>query len=133
MYFLSPWYWYKIFVEYFSRPLPVTNLKLRRVAKMSKQAVVEATWTPSTSTDVVSQDVTVTIGDESSTVTVGADVSSYRFEVPEKTSYTVSVVAFDNTYTSDEAAVSDVVGDLVAPAAVTGLQTAVVEVVDVEE
>ena len=100
-----------------------------------KVARVEATWMPSVSADVVSQNVVVvneTVGSGIFEQTVSAGADSVMFEVPEKNSVTITVTAFDGTYTSDPASLTFTVEDLTRPLAPSALGWTVVEVIDTE-
>ena len=101
--------------------------------KQMKIARVKATWIPSVSTDVVSQNVVVV--DETNAVElVNAELSSEAtetiFEVPEKTSVTISVSCSDGTFTSDSVSLTFSVADLTAPLPPAGLVAEIIEVFD---
>lgn len=101
--------------------------------KNMKVARLEATWLPSVSADVISQNVAVvneTSGSGVMDLTVSAEADSVTFEVPEKNSVTITVTAFDGTYTSDPASLTFSVEDLTKPLPPSAITATIVEVVD---
>ena len=141
--------WFVQLFRWFFKPQPVTEMRLRglgsvedpenifyydRVRNM-KIAKVEASWSPSVSPDVISQNFVVM--NESSGVaiadlTLSPEADSAMFEVPEKTSVTITVSAFDGTFTSDPASLTFEVEDLTKPLPPSALFATVVEVVNVD-
>lgn len=104
-----------------------------------KLARVEASWVKSVSPDVISQTFTVMNEADASGVptpivelNLSAEANSAVFEIPEKTSVTISVAAFDGTFTSDAVSLTFSVEDLSKPLPPAGLVASVVEVVDVD-
>jgi len=85
-------------------------------------ATVEVFWNKSVSSDVVSQVLSVKVGDADVVEnTLMAETELFVVDVPEKTNVSVTLKAFDGTNYSDAAALDFNVGDLVAPLAPTGL------------
>lgn len=98
-----------------------------------KVARIEASWVPSVSADVVSQMLVVmneSDGVPIVDITLSAEADSAVFEVPEKTSVTITVSAFDGTYTSDPASLTFSVEDLTKPLPPSALSATIVEVID---
>lgn len=96
-----------------------------------KIARVKASWIPSVSTDVVSQNVVVvdeTNGVELVNAELSAEATETIFEVPEKTSVTISVSCSDGTFTSDSVSLTFSVADLTAPLPPAGLVAEIIEV-----
>lgn len=139
--------WFTKLFRWFFKPKPVTEVIFWGVGsldepdnyfyynreKKMKIAKVEASWIPSVSPDVVSQMFVVM--NESSGVpiadlTLSPEADSAMFEVPEKTSVTITVSAFDGTFTSDPASFTFVVEDLAKPLPPAALFATIVEVVD---
>lgn len=141
--------WFLQLFRWFFKPKSVRRLKLWGVVskidpdnyfyfnreKNMKVARVEATWVPSVSADVVSQTVVVmneTLGSGIFEQTVSAEADSVIFEVPEKNSVTITVTAFDGTYTSDPASLTFVVEDLTKPLPPSAVVATIVEVIDTD-
>ena len=100
-----------------------------------KVAKVEASWVKSVSPDVVSQQFMVMQEGSGMPLvekTLSAEANSTVFEVPEKTSVTISVSAFDGTFTSDPASLTFSVEDLTKPLPPAGLSAAIIEVMDLD-
>jgi len=100
-----------------------------------KVAKVEASWVKSVSPDVVSQQFMVMQEGSGMPLvekTLSAEANSTVFEVPEKTSVTISVSAFDGTFTSDPASLTFSVEDLTKPLPPAGLSAVIIEVMDLD-
>ena len=138
--------WFTNIFRWFFKPQPVTEMRLwglgsvedpenffyyDRVRNM-KIAKVEASWAPSVSPDVISQHFTVTTQEGSGVpmmdVTLSPSADSAMFEVPERTSVTIEVKAWDGTFFSDAASLTFEVEDLSKPLAPTALFATIVEV-----
>tara|TARA_Y100000385_G_C12695400_1_gene468188 strand:- start:67 stop:516 length:450 start_codon:yes stop_codon:yes gene_type:complete len=142
--------WFLQLFRWFFKPSPISKLELWGFVssdldpdnyfyfnkeKNMKVARVEATWTPSVSADVVSQTVVVmneTIGSGIFEQTVSAEADSVMFEIPEKNSVTITVSAFDGTYTSDPASYTFMVEDLTKPLPPASVFATIVEVIDTD-
>jgi hypothetical protein len=99
--------------------------------KQMKIAKVKASWITSISADVVSQNVVVvdeTNGVELVNAELSAEATETIFEVPEKTSVTISVSCSDGTFTSDSVSLTFSVADLTAPLPPAGLVAEIIEV-----
>lgn len=141
--------WFINIFRWLFKPKPVTDLDLQGLSvwrdpqnifyynreKKMKVAKVEASWVKSVSPDVVSQ-IFVVMNESSGVpivdLSLSAEADSAVFEVPEKTSVTISVSAFDGTFTSDPASLTFSVEDLTKPLPPAGLSAAVVEVMEVD-
>jgi len=135
---------FKYLLSFILKPRAVSELRLSlypnkidsfyydRKKKM-KIARVKASWIPSISADVVSQNVVVV--DETNAVELvnaelSAEATETIFEVPEKTSVTISVNCSDGTFTSDSVSLTFSVADLTAPLPPAGLVAEIIEVFD---
>lgn len=139
--------WFVQLFRWFFKPRKIENLTLWGVTadndsnnyfyfnkeKNMKVARIEASWVPSVSADVVSQMLVVmneSDGVPIVDITLSAEADSAVFEVPEKTSVTITVSAFDGTYTSDPASLTFSVEDLTKPLPPSALSATIVEVID---
>jgi len=101
-----------------------------------KMATVKASWIPSVSKDVVSQNVVVvneTTTEEIVNVELSAEATETLFDVPEKTSVTISVTCSDGTFTSDAVSLTFSVADLTKPLPPAGLVAEIIDTFDSEE
>jgi len=141
--------WFTKLFRWFFKPKPVTDLYLQGLStwrdpqnifyydrsKRMKVAKVEASWVKSVSPDVVSQQFMVMQEGSGMPLvekTLSAEANSTVFEVPEKTSVTISVSAFDGTFTSDPASLTFSVEDLTKPLPPAGLSAVIIEVMDLD-
>lgn len=100
---------------------------------MSKLARIRLNWVPSISTDVESQTLGIHINGDFLEYNLPPGADSFEFVAAEKAEVTVDVTASDGAYVSPPATVTFNVGDLSEPAAPTGLQFTIVEVIEAEE
>lgn len=111
-----------IWLAFVGRPLPPTKLGYRIIGVDMKVAITRVYWTPSPSKDVVSQSLVLKFnGDVHIDESLDAAVDSYEVRIPEKTSVTVELVAFDSVRGSIPAILDFRIGDLEAPVAPTFL------------
>ena len=96
------------------------------------KANVRLDWTPSSSSDVVSQKLTTIVDGTETLNTLDRLAATFIFKVPENGQVGVSLVANDGTFDSDAATLSFNIGDLGVPLAPTGLGFTIVDVVDEE-
>lgn len=89
---------------------------------MSKVADVKLGWSKSVSSDVVRQEIILTIDGATTEIEVGAEVETYTLEVAAKSSVQFAIKSFDS---EDLEVTSEVysftLGDLEAPQPASGL------------
>ena len=126
--------WFRKFKSWLFRPQPVSSFFVA-ITKFGdpkmRMARVRASWTPSVSTDVESQTVSV-VNENDGTILVDETMSGsarmVEFEAGERVNLTLEVTAFDGTYHSVPASVSFNTGDFTRPMPPTNLRFEIVEI-----
>jgi len=115
------------------KPKPITLFTYIIMENDMKQAIVKLVWTPSVSTDVTVQKLSVKVGDADVVLLdLAPSISEYSpVNVPEKTAVHCEIYPSDGTNDGSVTTLDFTLGDLTVPEPVTGFGYVITEVVDV--